>query len=115
MWTHGIKRIAGSTIVAGALLVTALASHAQASSPCKAACLKAFRTDTKACVIEGNCADLFGMCRSECADSTMPGPDRSSCLSECRADRVSCRQDVASCKADAVQAVSDCKDSCNNN
>jgi hypothetical protein len=115
MWTHGIKRIAGSTIVAGALLATALASHAQAATPCKAACLKNFRTDTKACVVEGNCADLFGMCRNGCIESSMPGPERSSCLSDCRAERISCRQDVAGCKADAVQVLNDCKDGCTNN
>jgi hypothetical protein len=113
MWTHGIKRIAGSTIVAAALLATALASHAQAASPCIAACHKVCRHDTTACVTEGNCGNMFGVCRTACLDSTMPGPDRQSCLADCRAERLGCRQDVASCKAECVQEFSDCKDTCN--
>ena len=112
MWNHPIKRFASSTFVAGALLATALASHAQAATPCKAACLKQFRDGTKACVVEGNCGPMFSMCRTECNDTAMPGPERSDCLAGCRSDRLSCRQEVASCKAENVQSLKDCKDAC---
>jgi hypothetical protein len=111
MWNHRIKWIAGSTFVAGALLATALASHAQAASPCQAACLKGFRNDTKMCVLENDCGGNFSMCRiDQCGDST-PGPDRASCLAGCRSDRVTCRQNVATCKADAKTGFKACKNS----
>jgi hypothetical protein len=112
MWTHGIKRIAGSTVVAGALLATALASHAQAATPCKTACFNQFRHGVTACIVQGNCGRMFLMCRTECGDATVPGPDRSGCLAGCRSDRQSCRQDVADCKAENVQVFQDCKDAC---
>ena len=111
MWNHRIKWIAGSTVVAGALLATALASHAQAT-PCKAACLKQFRNGAQACIIEGNCGRMFLMCRTECIDTAVPGPDRAGCLAGCRSDRLSCRQEVASCKAENVQELKDCKNAC---
>ena len=114
MWHHGIKRIAGSTVVAGALLATTLASHAQAApSQCVAACHKVCRDGTTACVAEGNCADMFGVCRTACLDSNVPGPDRKSCLDDCRAERLSCRKDVATCKGECVQEFKDCKSECN--
>ena len=112
MWNHCITRIAGSTIVAGALLATALASHSQAATPCKAACLEQFRHGNKACVVEGNCGPIFGMCRTNCIDNAMPGPERSDCLAGCRSDRLSCSKEVASCKAENVQVLKDCKDAC---
>jgi hypothetical protein len=112
MWNHRIKWIAGSTVVAGALLATALASHAQAATPCKAACLEQFRHGTQACIVEGNCGRMFQMCRTECIDTAVPGPDRNGCLAGCRSDRLSCRQDVASCRAESVQELKDCKDAC---
>ena len=118
MWNHPIKRFASSTFVAGALLATALASHAQAATPCKAACLKQFRDGTKACVVEGNCGPMFSMCRTECNDTAMPGPERSDCLADCRSARTSCRQAVADCKSQALHdpksGLTACRESCNN-
>jgi hypothetical protein len=114
MWTHGIKRFAGSTIVAGALLATALASHAQATTPCKLACLKQFRNETKMCVLANDCGSNFAMCRIDDCGGIAPGPGRSSCLANCRSQRLACRQAVVTCKAGAVSDLSDCKDACNN-
>jgi hypothetical protein len=114
MWNHPIKRFASSTFVAGVLLATALASHAQAATPCKAACQKLFRDDVKMCVLENNCGNEFTMCRTQCVDQNMPGPDLSSCLAGCRSARVSCRQAVAQCRAGAVSDLTACKDNCSN-
>jgi hypothetical protein len=112
MWNHPIKRFASSTFVAGALLATALASHAQAATACKAACLKEFRHGVEACIVQGNCGRMFLMCRTECIDTSVPGPDRADCLAGCRSVRLSCRQDVASCKTENVQELQDCKAAC---
>jgi hypothetical protein len=121
MWTHRIKRIAGSTVVAGALLATALASHAQATTPCKAACLKHYRIVTAGCVGTNTCGVQFSMCRGDCVDpmdGSMPGPDRASCLADCRSARTSCRQAVADCKSQALHdpksGLTACRESCNN-
>jgi len=111
MWNHPIKRFASSTFVAGALLATALASHAQAT-PCKAACFKQFRDGAQACVVEGNCSRTFSTCRTNCIHKNMPGPDLSDCLIGCRSDRQSCRQDVANCKGDNLDTYRNCKDAC---
>jgi hypothetical protein len=112
MWNHRIKRIAGSTVVAGALLATALASHAQAATPCKTACLNQFRHGAMACIVQGNYGRMFLMCRTKCIDTAVPGPDRAGCLAGYRSDRLSCRQDVADCRAETVKELQDCKDAC---
>jgi len=52
------------------------------------------------------------MCRTNCIDNAMPGPERSDCLAGCRSDRLSCSKEVASCKAENVQSLKDCKDAC---
>src|SRR5262245_3239839 len=98
------KWITGWTIVAGALLATTVATGsamARGSAPwqCVAACHKVCRDGVTACTLQGNCADIFTVCRTACLDSNLPGPDRKSCINECKAERLSCRIDVAGCKA----------------
>jgi hypothetical protein len=106
MWNHPIKRFATSTFVAGALLATALASHAQAASPkCTSGCVKQFRQATKMCGLE------FSGCRIDpngCGALT-PGPDRAMCLAGCRSDRASCKDDALNNPDTGFKA---CKNTC---
>jgi len=121
MWNHPIKRFASSTFVAGALLATAVASHAQVASPCKTACLQHYRLTTKMCAVDAKCAGNFIGCRSQCIDpmeGSMPGPDRASCLAGCRSTRKDCVKAVAKCKSNALNdpdtGLHACKNACDN-
>jgi len=107
------------TLVSGAILATTLSMGAlagvAAASPCVGTCHVNRHDCAVACGIEGNCGRMFKVCKTGCKDSTVPGPDRKACLSECRAEQVSCRNEVGACKTSCADDFLDCRVECNSN
>jgi len=106
------------TIVAGAILAVTFSQSALAGvapQSCTGGCHVNRHDCVVGCVMEGNCGRMFDVCKTGCKDSTVPGPDRKSCVTECRTERQSCRSDVGSCKTSCVDDFLDCRVECKTN
>ncbi len=103
------------TIVAGAILAVTFSQSAFAGAvpqSCFGGCHVNRHDCAVGCVVEGNCGRMFDTCKTGCKDSTVPGPDRKDCVTECRTERQDCRAGVGSCKTSCVDDFLSCRVEC---